>query len=1663
MFSVRKLAAALVIVAFTLPSGQAPPARADTPTAGVKPNPSNRAPVPLASTPRPISVGRTPSSASEFPADPHSFGRHHAPPMRPTGRGLAHKLLPRALRAARVPRSPLTRGNGPVIRPGAVDPRTAPKNVGAVVVAYMTRHPSTPTPSPTPVTLSRRRVGPTSASRRIATIDITQKNVTGINHWWSYEEGAIPGVGRWMVNAYSGNLIVQADDMDVAHRGIDLAFRRTYNSFSRHDFAANDGATAIGQYGSGWTNTFDAHISTNGCPNAGYSWAGFYGFSVHDIDGARYDYCFSASGQLISPPGMQGASLVANPDGGSFYWTKKNGTQYTFYAPYYGGTSTAYSGRIYRISGRNQNNYIQFTYGWNPDASANANLTNIYATTDNGGSQATLTFANFNGNQLLSQLTRPDGTTITYDYDSAGELIAVSKPAPNNSGIPAVETYNGYQSFLMVTSPRWNAGAENDGGYVAFSLDETTTAQVNGIEWAGVVNFVPNDGTGTLLQPSVAGGPILYRWEGVTVGPNYTSFNDTDGHGEVQYFDGAGRPTTRSIYTGSQWLQTSEAWDANNNLTATVDARGNETDFAYDAAGNTIAVGEPQVSTSEGTFRPTKLFDYDGFNNVLAYCDQHETHQAGADWTVPPVSAQCASRAASVPHASFAFSYPSPQPYGRLESMTTPMGYTHRLSYAPAQQAGNPYGLPTAVTGDPITQLDGTTVTPTQTFWYDANGNLRCYSKGNGTWALSYDNASRLVMVADPDDSSANAGTLCGKSTGQAGWNTQTTYTYNPDGSKASAQTPSERAYGLSTTYAYDLDGNVVSETAHHGCVPNQTCPPGTTQKWYDGADRLVEVQLPHDPRSYSWPSTLPYDGVLWVTRYLYDISAGGTVSLQGSAPFRAYGNLYKTQKGVASSFTDVSGSAFDALDRETTKLSFLVGSDPGTIESTQLQYDGGSPAALGVLTQKTNPAGESVSYGYDNLNRVLTQTYAGDNGVTPAETTVYDANGRAASVNSSRFGTQQYHYDADGRLSSTTEPGGGGVTGAAQIAYSYYGDGKRSAVSITSPGFNQANALTYSYRADGQMQTQAVNAFASGTWTKDYTDAGRLRSIAGAGAPTRAYDTTGQLQSYNVVGQAIAYTHDPEGSVLSESFPSVWPAGAPAPVSFVRYSTINVRGELIDDTPPGTAPGAWMAAHRVQTNSGCMARQTVTGDGSYDPTVVPEQDGRQCVVTSTGIMGAVDYNGASFPSGTTTQFSFDAVGRLSRTINDHDIFFGGDPGDPTRQNPPHSTATATATHTTTGTSYDAENHTIARQIISSTETRTKPDQNLTTTTSSGPGLATTLGWGPNGHPIVVHDPSQPTTAAQSTTLHWDGDMVLFITDANGSMIDFKAGLDGDITPHDATWAGLTIYDRDVAGVILASRNATGQSGLAPLDPFDGGDIGASFSGPSGFKVSASVQALYARPDGFKIADIQINGVRAFDPKLGSWTTPDAFEGDIHDPASQQKYMWNRGNAVDYSDPSGYCAGVLAVPCVVAGAVEAGVTAAGVALGGALVAGVGILVIAVQSPAGETNWKARAPASNAAGGQLHAENTNPYKGPVDKPVTAVDGKGNAIPVEEGQSIGSSPDSKHQQVKGVGGRPTGVRLDGAGHPNQPDPKAQVPHAHRPGITDSAGNPHLPINH
>jgi hypothetical protein len=74
----------------------------------------------------------------------------------------------------------------------------------------------------------------------------------------------------------------------------------------------------------------------------------------------------------------------------------------------------------------------------------------------------------------------------------------------------------------------------------------------------------------------------------------------------------------------------------------------------------------------------------------------------------------------------------------------------------------------------------------------------------------------------------------------------------------------------------------------------------------------------------------------------------------------------------------------------------------------------------------------------------------------------------------------------------------------------------------------------------------------------------------------------------------------------------------------------------------------------------------------------------------------------------------------------------------------------------------------------------------------------------------------------------------------------------------------------------------------------------------------------------------------------------------------------------------------------------------------------------------------------------------------------VDPKGNAIPLKPGETVVGSPDGRFIQVRDASGLPTGLRIDGSHKPaSHPDPRAQAPHAHVPGVTNPDGTPWLPV--
>jgi RHS repeat-associated protein len=117
-----------------------------------------------------------------------------------------------------------------------------------------------------------------------------------------------------------------------------------------------------------------------------------------------------------------------------------------------------------------------------------------------------------------------------------------------------------------------------------------------------------------------------------------------------------------------------------------------------------------------------------------------------------------------------------------------------------------------------------------------------------------------------------------------------------------------------------------------------------------------------------------------------------------------------------------------------------------------------------------------------------------------------------------------------------------------------------------------------------------------------------------------------------------------------------------------------------------------------------------------------------------------------------------------------------------------------------------------------------------------------------------------------------------------------------------------------------------------------------------------------------------------------------------------------------------------------------------------------------------TNMFARTQAAWAATYRVCLDSAQPgagYRGPIAggnaTPVVIVaTTRGNSIPLLRGQYLTGSPNGDFLQVRNANGTVTGGRIDGPHSPRtHPDLRAQRPHAHVPGVTNSDGTPWLPI--
>jgi YD repeat-containing protein len=1069
--------------------------------------------------------------------------------------------------------------------------------------------------------------------------------------WWTFDGGDLPGIGTYGINVFSGNLVIATSDMAIENPGVPLTFTRMYNSQSQHNVINSDN-TQPSMIGNNWTCTFDAHIAQN---SAG-------GISVFDADGAEYDYIYVGVGSngtpIYNPPPGVHATLT-RPSGTDYWWTQPDGSSMVFAKPTELAIHAGYDGRLVAQFGRNSQTYVNYTYSWaNGNESSPENLTEIDAV-DQSGRKASAMFAMFGSYDLIYQLIWPDRvTTVAYQYDTSGDLLSVTMPPTNIGGTAPVEVYAPSAGSLVVESPRYVSNPAQ-GGTVAFALNAAN--QVSYVQKSGVMDFVPNDGTNTPLHSaSTAGTYMLYEQANVVISPGVSSVSDTSGHSNTYDWDNDANPeltgrVTQTLlnpgYSGPYYLSNSSSWDADNDVLSLVDTTGQETDFAYDSYGNEIADAQPYVSSLG--FRPTELYSYDQNNNLLASCDPNFVNSRGLDWTSPPAASDslCPSQVGVASSAGvcpaiggatiLTWTAETYEPFGELTASTSTCGVQTAISY---NVGGQDLGLPTAVTGPTITQVDGTTRLTQESFQYDSYGDVTSLNTGSGTYSMVYDSGSlgRIVQATDPDGVS--------------------TYTcYNPDGSTLMTATAAQHANGANcstlapgTSSSYDVDGDEILTTEYFGNLKGQT------QRWFDGADRLVEVSLPvaagtstntgwlgYGAANFALPNADAFIGgsalPAWMQRYKYDLTVDGQPS---DANNPEYGNLYVIQDYLwyittnPNSFEWEESKAIDtdAIGRTTAEYQPQITKNT-TTPIERYSYDG--PGQAGYLSGVIkNGLSNSRAFTYDEIARATSQVTASSTN-QDTETLQYDANSNVTAVGSSTYGVYSYTYDSVGNLLTKTEPVSIYNDMPSQFQFAYYADGLQSSLGVmpsplsTSGGLIAPSLLQYAYRPDGlpsfamvappfYAATDPVQVVGCLGYT--YTAAGRLlsRTDPDSGGPSAGgncpQSRRGTLQITRAPGaihqssiQQAGQTHvvrptTPSGTsagsgpLLARPFTPAR-ANSLAPTGATNGSTTKVGAQTLRSTAslPATLPAATLVPLSLAYDSyGRVASEQLPANGQY-------------------------------------------------------------------------------------------------------------------------------------------------------------------------------------------------------------------------------------------------------------------------------------------------------------------------------------------------------------------------------------------------------------------------------------------------------------------------------
>ena len=747
----------------------------------------------------------------------------------------------------------------------------------------------------------------------------------------------------------------------------------------------------------------------------------------------------------------------------------------------------------------------------------------------------------------IRYLIDPAGQTVSYTYDSAGDLVAVTD--------------------LLAETTRYE--------YLAGIPHHLT-------------NILDNDGQVSHTFDYDEGGRLAFTCPGG--GDCAEMQHDVDGRSEVVY-DSTGRATTYTYddygnvltQTDSLGNTTSVTYDDFGRMTSITDALGGVTTYGYDERGNLITTTKPH-DPAEPSANYTITRTYDNQDRVTAIDlptgGGYRFTYAGGDR-----EAEITDHEGNV---IVALGYDGT---GRNISETGPFGtISHVLDSAGnAVQTTDVFGRQAQMTFNSLSQL---------TSMVDVHGRLSTYEHDPAGRETHADYGNNMVFDFDYNDTKGQVWTHAdGPTTGPidrmiddqgrlSGWRmpsgAEVHFERDPSGRLLVQQDP----MGGELTYSYDGAGRLGSRTDARGAttsvvrdalgrVVDAVDALGNSSELTYGVDGRIANQTDALGRTFSFSSTptetVTTDPLGRESRILYSplglpetwIYPDGS---QISAEYLLGSTLLKAEEFPVSATNEAGAQRQLAYDNFGRLVS--VADELGA--TTTFSY--GEELLLSV----TGPTGEIRSFTYDQLGNVATITT--EDGGTSSH--IYGDDNRLASRIQPSGATWQYSYDSGGRLTSQLSSNGEHV----QLDYNL-GD---QIVSMQDP----TGTTNYSYDLGGLLSTIDFPDGSSIAYQRDLL--GRITSQTVSSPSVASLTTT---YTYDAVGNLL-YVTDPLGGQTSWTYDSVnRPTTRVLPNGITTEWTYDLRDRVLS------------VVHRNESGI-VLASATYERDILGQPTQITWQDG---------------------------------------------------------------------------------------------------------------------------------------------------------------------------------------------------------------------------------------------------------------------------------------------------------------------------------------------------------------------------------------------------------------------------------------------------------------------